>query len=143
MTTPSSFKKSIRLLTAALAIGGTALLAVNVANAQPAGAGAKAGHMDSARMEQMVERHVERMAKDVNATPEQKAKLLSIAKAAQADIKPLHEQVRKRMEQAKTESESVLTPEQRAKWDAKMKERQEHKGHHMHDDKGGRPSKRD
>lgn len=44
--------------------------------------------------EQMHERHLDRMAKLVGATPEQKVKLTAIAKAAQADTKPLHDQLR-------------------------------------------------
>ena len=116
MTVHRSLKTYIGLLTTALAISGSALLVVDSTMAQPVGA----GRMDPARMDKMVDMHVERMAKAVNATPEQKTKLLAIAKAAQADIKPLHEQVRARMDKALAESKEVLTPEQRTKWDARM-----------------------
>jgi Spy/CpxP family protein refolding chaperone len=93
------------------------LLSLGAAHAQPVGP----MHMDPARIDKMIEQHVARMSKAVNATPEQQAKLLAIAKAAQADIKPLHEQIAKRMEQAKQEGSAVLTPEQRAQWEAQMK----------------------
>ena len=112
-----SLKTYIGLLTAALAISSSVLLVTESTMAQPAGP----MRMDPARMDKMVEMHVDRMAKTVNATPEQKAKLLTIAKAAQADIKPLHEQIRTRMDLAITQSKEVLTPEQRTQWDEKMK----------------------
>jgi Spy/CpxP family protein refolding chaperone len=86
--------------------------------------------------DKMMERHVTRMADEVKATPEQKAKLLAIAKAAHADIQPLHEQVKRRMDQARAESQDVLTPEQRKVWEAKMKSMQERMGarmRHKHD----------
>ena len=41
-----------------------------------------------------MQRHLDHMAKAADATPEQKTKLAAIAKAAQADIKPLHDQLR-------------------------------------------------
>jgi Spy/CpxP family protein refolding chaperone len=120
-----SLKTYIGLLTAVLAIGGSVLLVSESTMAQPAGPGAR---MDPARMDKMAEQHVERMAKAVNATPEQKTKLLDIAKSAQADIKPLHEQVRTRMDKARAESNEVLTPEQRKVWEKKMAS---HRGHMM------------
>ena len=92
----SSLKTYIGLLTAALAIGGSVMLVTESTMAQPAAH----GRMDPARMDKMVEMRVERMAKEVNATPEQKAKLLAIAKTAQTDIKPMHDQIRARMEKA-------------------------------------------
>jgi len=107
-----SRKTYIGLLTAALAIGGSSLLVVDSAIAHTTG---------STRMDP--DRHVERMAKALNASADQKAKLLAIAKAAQTDIKPLHEQIQMRMEAAMTQSKEVLTTEQRAQWDEKMKSR--------------------
>jgi Spy/CpxP family protein refolding chaperone len=95
--------------------------------------------MDPARTDKMVEQHVERMAKAVNATPEQKAKLFDIAKATQADIKPLHEQIRARMDKARAESSEVLTPEQRKVWEEKMTS---HRGRMM-DRMGERMKKHD
>lgn len=117
-----SLKIYIGLLTAVLAIGSSVLLVTESTLAQPAGPSAR---MDPARMDKMVEMRVERMAKEVNATPEQKAKLLAIAKTAQTDIKPMHDQIRARMEKAMADSKEVLTPEQRTKWDARMKSFQE------------------
>ena len=118
MTNHRSLKTYIGLLTAVLAISSSVLLVTESTMAQPAGPAAR---MDPARMDKMIEMHVDRMAKTVNATPEQKAKLLTIAKAAQTDIKPLHEQIRTRMDLAMTQSKEVLTPEQRTQWDEKMK----------------------
>jgi periplasmic protein CpxP/Spy len=40
----------------------------------------------------MIERRIDHMIKAINGTPEQKAKLTSIAQAAMADMKPLREQ---------------------------------------------------
>jgi Spy/CpxP family protein refolding chaperone len=122
-----SLKTYIGLLTAALAIGSSVLLVTESTMAQPAGS----MRMDPARMDKMVEMHVDRMAKTVNATPEQKAKLLTIAKAAQTDIKPLHEQIRTRMDLAMAQSKEVLTPEQQTKWDEKMKSRHGRMGDRM------------
>ncbi len=123
-----SLKTYIGLLMAALAIGSSVLLVTESTMAQPA---SPAARMDPARMDKMVEMHVDRMAKTVNATPEQKAKLLTIAKAAQTDIKPLHEQIRTRMDLAMTQSKEVLTPEQRAQLDAKMKSMRDRMGKRM------------
>ena len=119
MTNYRSLKTFIGLLTAAIAISGSALLVVESAIAQPAGH----PRMDPAQMDAMVERHVERMSKAVNATPEQKTKLLAIAKSAQADVVPMHEKIRNRMDLAMTQAKEVLTPEQRIQWDASMKSR--------------------
>jgi Spy/CpxP family protein refolding chaperone len=116
-TQPRSLSKLISTLTIAVAIGGTALLVVDAASAHPLGH----GRMDSADAEKKMEMYVERMAKAVDATPEQKTKLHAIAKAAQNDIKPLREQVRTRMDKALAEAKEVLTPEQQTKLDAKMK----------------------
>lgn len=118
--------------------------------------------------EQMMERHIDHMAKVAGATPEQKTKLTAIAKAAQADTKPLHDQLRANRErgaalytaatidraameqlraeqfkimeqisrrrlQARVDSAEVLSPEQRAKLAAMMKQHHEGMGH------GGKP----
>lgn len=122
-----ALKTYIGLLTAALAIGSSVLLVTESTMAQPVAP----MRMDPARIDKMVEMHVDRMAKTVNATPEQKTKLLSIAKAAQADIKPLHEQIRTRMDLAMTQSKEVLTPEQRTQWDEKMKSQHGRMGERM------------
>ncbi|MDI9333790.1 MAG: periplasmic heavy metal sensor [Cytophagales bacterium] len=52
-------------------------------------------------MGKMMTHHVSRMAESIGASAEQKAKLLAIAKATQADIKPLHEQARAGREQGR------------------------------------------
>jgi periplasmic protein CpxP/Spy len=61
------------------------MLAVGASQAQPA---------NPPEMGKMMERHVSRMADSVGASAEQKTKLLAIAKATQADLKPLHEQAK-------------------------------------------------
>lgn len=114
----NSLKTYIGLLTAALAIGSSVLLVTESTMAQPA---SPAARMDPARIDKMIEMNVDRMAKAVNATPEQKTKLLSIAKSAQTDIQPLRDQMRARIDKAMAESKEVLTPEQRTQWDEKMK----------------------
>ncbi len=139
MSNQSSLKNYLRFVATALAISGSALLVVNSTNAQPVGA----MPMDAARMDKMLERHVDHMAKAVSATPEQKAKLLAIAKAAQADIKPLHEQISKRMEQAKADSKNVLTPEQRTQWEAKIASRQQWMEHRLNGQKDNHTEKHD
>lgn len=45
-------------------------------------------------MERMAERGMEHMFKEVDATPEQKAKLTQLAQNAQKDLQPLREQLR-------------------------------------------------
>jgi Spy/CpxP family protein refolding chaperone len=130
MTKPFSKKTFISVMTGALAVSASALL-VDASMAQPAYSPMLPPMMDSARMDQFVEMRVEHMTKSLSATPEQKAKLLAIAKAAQADIKPQREQIRLRMDQAMSEAREVLTPEQRAKWDDKLKSRREWMGRHM------------
>ncbi len=129
MTSKRSFTNLISLLTVALTVGGSALLVVDSAGAQPTGA----GRVDPVRMDKMVDRYVDRMAKAVDATPEQKTKLLTIAQAAQADIKPLHDQVHTRMDKAQAESKEILTPEQRSKWDARVQTMRDGMDKHMGD----------
>jgi len=117
MTPIRSFQAYLGLLAATVTISGSALLMSASSMAQPAGP----MRMDPARMDKMLERHAEHIATAVNATPEQKAKLMAIAQAAQVDIQPLHAQIRSRMDKAFAESKDVLTPEQRTQLDAKMK----------------------
>jgi Spy/CpxP family protein refolding chaperone len=54
--------------------------------------GAHLENMDPAKLDTFLERRIERRVKD--ATPEQKARLKEIARAALADLKPLREQAR-------------------------------------------------
>jgi len=120
--TTKSLKTCFGLLTALVVISSTVVLVTESTMAQPAGP----TRMNPAGMDKMIEIRVDRMAKTVDATPEQKEKLLTIAKAAQTDVKPMHEQIRTRMDLAMTQLKEVLSPEQRAKWDEKMKSRQAH-----------------
>lgn len=48
--------------------------------------------MDPSMMEKFMERRIDFMVKEAGGTPEQRERLLVIAKAAQADLKPLREQ---------------------------------------------------
>ncbi len=66
------------------------MLTVGVSQAQPA---------NPPEMGKMMERHISRMADSIGASADQKAKLLAIAKATQADLKPLHEQAKAGREQ--------------------------------------------
>jgi Spy/CpxP family protein refolding chaperone len=59
------------------------------AQTSPAAAGGRGGH----EMGRMAERGIERMLKEVDGTPEQKAKLTQLAQAAQKEIQPLREQL--------------------------------------------------
>lgn len=58
------------------------------------GGGFMGGQMDPAAMDQRIERMVKHFAVEVNATPEQTAKLTEIAKAAAKDLRPMREKVR-------------------------------------------------
>lgn len=73
-------------------------LTTEAANAQPAAPDHQRGgmhhRMERGNPEHMSQRHLDHMAKAADATPEQKTKLAAIAKAAEADIKPLHDQLR-------------------------------------------------
>ena len=60
------------------------------------------GPMDPARAEKQLERMIDHRVPD--ATPEQKTRLLAIAKSAMADMKPLREQ----MHAARAESKKLL-----------------------------------
>jgi periplasmic protein CpxP/Spy len=86
----------------AMAMGSAAVSAT--ASAAPGPFGMHRGHhgahmenMDSAKLDKFLERRIERRVKD--ATPEQKARLKEIARAAFADLKPLREQARASHEQ--------------------------------------------
>lgn len=124
---PVSFKHHLRQLTAAAWLVGVAglttagLVATSNAFADPSEMHYGHHAMDHAKMDKMLERHVERMAKGVNATTDQTARLIVIAKNAENDIKPLREQIKHRMDQAQQEFKAVLTPEQQTKWDAQVK----------------------
>jgi protein CpxP len=56
--------------------------------------------MDPARMNQRIERMIDRFASEVNASAEQKEKLAAIAKSAAADLAPLREKARSARKQA-------------------------------------------
>lgn len=58
------------------------------------GGGFMGGPMDPAAMDERIERMVKHFAVEVDATPEQRAKLTEIAKAAAKDLRPMREKVR-------------------------------------------------
>jgi Spy/CpxP family protein refolding chaperone len=58
------------------------------------GGGFMGGPMDPAAMDERIERMVKHFAVEVDATPEQRAKLTEIAKAAAKDLRPMRDKVR-------------------------------------------------
>ena len=58
------------------------------------GGGFMGGPMDPAALDERIERMVKHFAVEVDATPEQRAKLTEIAKAAAKDLRPMREKVR-------------------------------------------------
>jgi periplasmic protein CpxP/Spy len=58
------------------------------------GRGMMSAPLDPARMDARIERRVERLARKVEATPEQRTRLIEIAKSAASDLRPLREKVR-------------------------------------------------
>jgi periplasmic protein CpxP/Spy len=86
-------KLSRRGLTALAALGGLGLLAPR-AQAQPSGFWGRHG-AERGSPEQMAQRmvhRIDRLIKTVNGTPEQREKLMQLAKTAAADMQPLREQ---------------------------------------------------
>lgn len=56
--------------------------------------GRERGPMDPAQLNRMIERGVKHLAVDIEATPEQTAKLVDIAQSAANDLRPLRDQLR-------------------------------------------------
>jgi Spy/CpxP family protein refolding chaperone len=104
--------KRRRLVAAALTVAAGAA-GVSLANALPAlpghhGHPGHPGHaalmaMDPAQLDAHIDKMVEQFAAD--ASPDQKARLAAIAKAAMADLRPTHEQFR----QAHAQAHALLT----------------------------------
>lgn len=94
------------LLAATLAVAAGAA-GVSLANGVPAlpGHHGHAGHMamDPAAMDAHIDAMIERLAAD--ASPDQKARVAAIAKAAMTDLRPTHEQFR----QAHARAHALLT----------------------------------
>ena len=97
------------LIAAALAVAGGGA-GISLANALPALPGHHGHHghaelmaMDPAAMDAHIDAMVERFAAD--ASPDQKARVAAIAKAALADLRPTHEQFR----QAHARAHALLT----------------------------------
>jgi Spy/CpxP family protein refolding chaperone len=56
--------------------------------------GGDRGQMDPAQINKMIERGVKHLAVDIDATPDQTAKLVQIATSAATDLRPLRDQLR-------------------------------------------------
>lgn len=91
-TTPNTPQPNIgrRWFAGLAALGGMGLLA---ASAQAHG-WRRHGGMDGEEGTRRMERRIDRLVRAVGATPEQKARLVAIATAARADLRPLREQQR-------------------------------------------------
>jgi periplasmic protein CpxP/Spy len=86
----SSMRRAAKALLALTAVSFVGLAAAQAPAGPPAGGpGGKGGHS----MERMAERGIDRMIKEIDGTPEQKAKLTQLAQNAQKDMQPLREQL--------------------------------------------------
>ena len=96
---------------AALISSVAAGIGATAAWAQPAGHGGghRGGFMGGhgPMTDERIEKVVKHFAVEINATPEQTAKLVDIAKSASKDMRPLHEKVR---EERKREMELLTAP---------------------------------
>ena len=82
------------LASAAAAFGGAAAWAHGGHGGGGWHRGFMGGSMDPAKADESIERMVKHFAVEVDATPDQQAKLAQIAKAAAKDLQPLREKVR-------------------------------------------------
>lgn len=73
---------------------------------------------------EMAEKHMERMARELDLTPEQRTKIEAIEKDGMKRRGEFHEAAKADREKIR----QVLTPEQQAKWEAMNKERRGHHG---------------
>jgi periplasmic protein CpxP/Spy len=73
------------------AVGGLGLFGAGAASAQPWG---HRGGLDPEEMARRLDWRIGRMIKDVGGTPEQKERIVAIAKAAMAELRPAREQMR-------------------------------------------------
>jgi Spy/CpxP family protein refolding chaperone len=71
----------------------------------PHGRGAMGGPLDPAKMSQHIERRVKHFAVEIDATPEQTAKLVAIAKSAAQEVQPL----RQKMQEARKRGMELLS----------------------------------
>ena len=78
-------------------------------------------------MEQMHKKHLDKMTKDLNLTPEQQTKMADIMKAKgekmQAEKKKMEDAMKVIKDDYNNKVKSVLTPEQATKYDAMMAEK--------------------
>lgn len=75
------------------ALGGAGALGLLGAKAQAHGWG-REGRMDPERMARRMERRISRLVREVGGTPQQEDRLVAIATAALAELRPLREQAR-------------------------------------------------
>jgi periplasmic protein CpxP/Spy len=73
------------------ALGGLGLLATGAAVAQPWG---HRHGRDPEEIARRLERRIDRMIRNVGGTPEQRERIVAIAKAALADLRPMRDQMR-------------------------------------------------
>jgi periplasmic protein CpxP/Spy len=73
------------------ALGGLGLLGAGAAGAQPWG---HRRTRDPEEMARRIERRIDRMIREVGGTPEQKERIVAIAKAALAELRPMRDQMR-------------------------------------------------
>lgn len=85
-STPATANGKRRAFQAFAAVAALGFLGKAAAQGMP-------GRGDHGNPQAMAERRVDHLIKMVNGTPEQKAKLLALAQAAMADMKPLREQL--------------------------------------------------
>ena len=81
------------------------------------------GQMDPESMGKRVDKAVEWVLSDVQASAEQKQKVSAIAKQAIGDLAPLADQASRRVTQALADVAEVLTPEQRVKLKERLDKR--------------------
>ena len=65
----------------------------------------RAGPVDPAQVDEMIERTIKHLAVEIDATPEQQTRLVSIAQAAAKDLLPM----RDRMHAARQQARTILT----------------------------------
>ena len=90
---PSSMRRAAKALLALTAVSFVGLAAAQAPAGPPSGSSGGPGGKGGPGMERMAERRIDHIIKEVDGTPEQKAKLTQLAGAAQKDMQPLREQL--------------------------------------------------
>ena len=89
----SSMRRAAKALLTLTAVSFVGLAAAQAPAGPPSGSSGGPGGKGGHGMERMAERGIDRMIKEVDGTPEQKAKLTQLAQNAQKDMQPLREQL--------------------------------------------------